>query len=145
MRSARRQITPAIERKIRELVVIAGTLNSELLSVGEVLKARSDERSRAAENLVNLEAELRDATTARRWNRAGQDGEAAEQRLERVKNDLANEQRRDAGIASEIETLEARKDATREAWDSAGNIAEIILRQFGTDRQRIEGSMRGTR
>jgi len=145
MSNAARKITPAIEQKIRELVAIAGGLHAELSSVTKVIKNRAAERRRAAENLIDLEAELKDATTARRWNRAGADGQAVERCLERVKQELDSEQNRDAQIAAEIEVLNVREVATREAWNGAGNIAEAILRSFGNDRHRIEKRMEGTR
>lgn len=139
-----RQITPAIERKLRNFVAVGSALHAELSNVGEVIKHRSAERSRAAENLVELDAELKDATTTRRWNRAGADEKSIERRMERARNDLASEQDRDAQIAEEIEALKVRQTATRDAWSSAGNIAEAALRLSGSDRRRIEQRMGGT-
>jgi chromosome segregation ATPase len=138
-----RKITPAIERKIREIVSLADALRSEALAIGETIRTRTAERNRAQANVKELKEALHQAKLDERFvSPSSRPGSATTARRERIERELAAEQDRDAGIAAELAKLRARESATSTAWSNAGHHVEAAMAAF-PNRHDIKRRMEG--
>ena len=135
-------LTPARERHLRSLSSVSTQLHNHVLTLGDTIRLREDERRHAVANIEEAEKYL---TWLKREEKfaSGSKRESLDRDLTKAKKHLEQERGRAQSLADEIAELNQQTSAASDAWRRAAQLVDTVLKAFGPAGQGVDSRMRG--